>query len=84
MSVAGLSCDSQTGCATKADAAGSAAKGQPPAARKVRYRLTLLKLPRGDGLHHRLIVFTILLVAAKKLERDAATAETAQLLLELR
>ena len=84
MTVAGKCRGNQTGCAVKADAAGSAGKGQPPAAGQARYRVYLARAAGGDPCQRVGIVLPVFSIAAKKLECDAAPVETAQTVLELR
>ena len=84
MTAAGKRRGSHTGRAVKADAEGSAGKGQPPAAGQARYRLCLVRAAGGDPCQRLGIVLPIVAVATKKLEGDAAPVETAQTFLELR
>jgi hypothetical protein len=84
MTVAGKCRGNQTGRAVKADAEGSAGKGQPPAAGQARYRVCLARAAGGDPCQRVSIVLPVFPVAAKKLERNAAPIQTTQTVLELR
>lgn len=84
MRTAGKRVGCQIGRAAKADAAGSAGKRQPPAAREARDGRSSRRATGSDLRQRGRIVQPVLPVAAEKLETHASTIETGKVVLELR
>ncbi len=84
MTVAGKSRGDHMGCASGAEANGSAGKHQPPAAGQARDRLGLVRAAGGDLCQYVREIPPVLPVAAQELERYAAPVEPGQFFLEMR
>ncbi|GAB1714984.1 MAG: hypothetical protein NTAFB05_00260 [Nitrobacter sp.] len=84
VSTAGERVGSQIGRAARADTAGSAGKGKPPAAREARNGFGFGRAAGGDLRQRRGMIPPVALIATKKLKTHAATIKLAQFILELR